>query len=82
MAHDCRHLLGDLSAYLDGDAVPDICAEIEQHLRDCEDCRVVVDTLRRTITLYRAQPAPQLPDDARSRLYAALNLDEFKPRPR
>ncbi|MBI5878458.1 MAG: zf-HC2 domain-containing protein [Chloroflexi bacterium] len=82
MAHDCRHLLGDLSAYLDGDAAPVVCAEIERHLRDCADCRVVIDTLRKTVTLYRTQPASRLPDDARDRLYAALNLNEYKPRSR
>lgn len=75
--HDCGHLLGELSAYLDGDATPEICAEIERHLRDCEDCRVVVDTLRKTVSLYRGQPELHLSEAARSRLYAALELEPY-----
>lgn len=75
--HDCGHLLGELSAYLDGEAGPQICSEIERHLRDCEDCRVVVDTLRETVSLYHAQPELRLSDDARSRLYAALDLAPY-----
>ncbi len=75
--HDCRHLLGDLSDYLDGEASDAVCAEIERQLANCTDCRVVVDTLRKTVTLYRTQPKPLLSTDARDRLYRALNLEEF-----
>jgi len=80
MAHDCKHLLGELSAYIDGDAAPQICAEIERHLANCADCRVVVDTLRKTVELYRVQPAVRLTGEARNRLFAALRLDDFRPR--
>ena len=37
----CAHLLADLSDYLDGEAAAEVCAAIERHLADCEDCRVV-----------------------------------------
>jgi anti-sigma factor RsiW len=77
LTHDCGHLLGELSAYLDGDAGPEICAEIERHLRDCADCRVVVDTLRKTVSLYHTQPPLHLSDAARGRLYAALDLEPY-----
>jgi anti-sigma factor RsiW len=77
MAHDeCRHLLGELSAYLDGEAAEAVCAELERHLADRADCRVVVDTLRKTVLLYRTAPQPGLPEAARERLYKALDLPE------
>jgi anti-sigma factor RsiW len=72
--HECRHLLGELSEYLDGEASAEFCAEIERHLADCEDCRIVVDTLRKTVLLYRDLPQPGLPAGARERLYRALDL--------
>jgi predicted anti-sigma-YlaC factor YlaD len=75
--HDCRHLLGDLSDYLDGQASIQLCAEIERHLDDCANCRVVIDTLRRTVKLYRDLPGPALPHGARERLYHALDLGQF-----
>jgi len=78
MGHDeCRHLLEDLSPYLDGEASEAVCAEIEQHLIDCEDCRVMIDTLRKTVYLYRNLPQPEMPDQVRERLYKKLDLTEF-----
>jgi anti-sigma factor RsiW len=73
----CRHLLGDLSDYIDGDVSDEMCAEIERHLAECADCRAVVDTLRKTVLLYRELPQPDLPSDARQRLYKSLDLTEF-----
>jgi anti-sigma factor RsiW len=75
--HDCRHLLGDLSDYVDGQASAALCAEIERHLADCTNCRVVIDTLRQTVKLYRGLPGPALPPGARERLYHSLDLGQF-----
>jgi len=71
----CHHLLGDLSNYLDGDASAEVCAEIERHLQDCENCKVVIDTLNKTISLYHELPQPELSDQAKKRLVRALDLD-------
>lgn len=76
--HECKHLLGSLSEYIDGDLAVNLCDEIELHLVECEDCRVVVDTLRKTVYLYREASEPaEIPEDVRRRLYHCLNLDEF-----
>ena len=75
--HDCRHLLGALSDYVDGEASPALCAEIETHMAGCDDCRVVVDTLHKTIDLYRTLPQPELPTGLRERLYASLDLQAY-----
>lgn len=78
MTHNnCRDLLGALSDYLDGEASARICAEITQHMATCERCRIVVDTLRRTVTLYHLLPQPDLPEQARERLYKILNLSDY-----
>ncbi|MFO7632750.1 MAG: zf-HC2 domain-containing protein [Caldilinea sp.] len=71
---DCKHLLADLSDYLDGEAAAEVCAEIERHLADCADCRAVVDTLRKTVYLYRTLPQPSFSDEARAHLITALSL--------
>ncbi len=70
----CRQLLGSLAAYLDGEASEALCVEIEHHLEDCENCRVVVNTLRKTVELVRDLPQPDLPEGARERLYKSLDL--------
>lgn len=75
--HDCQHLLGELSFYLDGETSAEVCAEIERHLTGCENCRAVVDTLRKTISLYHTLPQPRLPEGARERLYRTLRLEDY-----
>ena len=73
----CPDLIHELSDYIDGLADPTICAEIERHLQDCQDCKVMVDTLRKTITLYRErEQEASLPTDVRKRLYHVLDLSE------
>ena len=75
---NCRHLLSSLSDYVDGIAEQEICAEIERHLPGCDNCRIVVDSLRKTIYLYRVTNASStLPEDVRARLFHKLDLDEF-----
>lgn len=70
----CHDLLHDLSAYLDGEAEQRVCAEIERHMQDCANCRAVVNTLDRTVRIYRDLPDPELPADIGSRLLRILQL--------
>jgi anti-sigma factor RsiW len=75
---NCRELLGSLSAYVDGELDNELCSVLEQHLEDCEDCRIVVDTLRKTVYLYHATaPAENLPSDIRERFFKSLNIDNY-----
>ncbi len=75
MALRCKGNLETLSNYLDGEVPPAICAEIERHMTECGDCRIVVDTLRKTVSLYRNYGHANVPADAKARLYAVLNLE-------
>ena len=75
----CDQLLGMLSDYLDGQMQEEVRREIEAHMADCHNCRVVVDTTRKTITLVHAcndEPLP-IPEDVRKRLYNRLDLDDY-----
>lgn len=74
---DCDALLSSLSAYIDGDLAPELCREIEKHLEGCENCRVVLNTTRRTIDLVREEQSQPLPDDVRDRLFKRLSLEGY-----
>ena len=75
---ECRYLLDSLSDYIDGSLSSELCDEIERHMTNCEDCRIVVDSIRKTIYLYHETAVPQkVPDDVRARLYQRLDLEEF-----
>ena len=82
--HNCESLLGSLSEYIDGGLSPELCQEIEKHLEGCENCRIVLNTTRRTIDLVHAPvEKADLPEDVRERLFKRLNLDDYlKPKPK
>ena len=71
----CHELLEQLSDYIDGELEAALCAELESHLGECSNCRVMVDTVRRTITLYHDQTPAELPTDVEDRLFRILNLE-------
>ena len=73
--HRCHELLAGICEYVDGTADPKLCEEIERHLKDCENCRIVVDTLGKTVSLYRMLPEQEVPDDVNDRLLHVLKLD-------
>lgn len=74
---NCKSLLGSLSDYVDGTAQEDLCRELERHLADCDNCRIVVDTLKKTVSLYQSNADTDLPVAVRERLFKRLNLDEY-----
>jgi predicted anti-sigma-YlaC factor YlaD len=77
MEHDesmCRELVAQFSEYIDGELEAALCAQLETHLAECPNCRVMFDTVRKTITLYRSLGTPELPSDVQHRLYRVLRV--------
>ena len=68
----CGELLALLNEYVDGDVTPGVCRKLESHLAKCDPCRVVVDNVRKTITLYRNDKPCDLPVKFRKSLRAML----------
>ena len=75
--HDCRRFLASLSDYVDGVLDEALCREIEAHMAGCEDCRIVINTLAKTVELYQTSPAPALPQDIQRRQFTSLDLEKF-----
>lgn len=73
----CQDLLRNLNSYIDGELEKALCQELEQHLQDCHDCRVVWDSIRKTIELYRLDEDETLPEDVRRRLITRLELVDY-----
>jgi anti-sigma factor (TIGR02949 family) len=75
---NCRQLLGSLSEYVDGELDDELCSVLEQHLEGCENCRIVVDTLRKTVYLYHESAQDEtIPTDIRARLYKSLKIEDY-----
>jgi anti-sigma factor (TIGR02949 family) len=74
----CKDLLGNLSDYIDGELSDDLCQELQRHMAGCENCRVVFDTMTKTIYLYKVNvQETEVPADVRGRLFETLHLDDL-----
>ena len=47
----CAEFLAEFGDYLDGIANPELRARLEEHLRECKTCRVIVDSTQKTIKI-------------------------------
>lgn len=68
MAKKCEEYIGGLADYIDGEIDPDLCAEIERHIGQCRNCRIMVDTMRQTVKLCRDGKQEPLPAELEGRL--------------
>jgi predicted anti-sigma-YlaC factor YlaD len=75
---NCRKLLGSLSDYVDGELSEELCSVIDTHMKDCEDCRIVVNTLRKTVDIYHMTSEDEnLPGDIKERLFKTLDIEAY-----
>jgi len=79
---DCRTILANISAYLDGELETTACVAIEQHCRRCTSCAALVSGLRETVGLCRDAASATLPEAvrqrARERVRALLDRESRK----
>ncbi len=47
----CAEFLAEFGDYLEGIANPELRAYLEEHLRECKTCQVIVDSTRKTIKI-------------------------------
>lgn len=75
----CDKIQDNLSAYIDGEAGPQLTAEVDQHLRECGQCRAMLEQLRKVSSLLNTMPqhtAPStLAEDVQSRLERQMLMD-------
>jgi anti-sigma factor RsiW len=70
----CEELLQLLNEYVDGtlDMSAENCRQFAEHLAGCNPCQVVVDNIRKTIQLYKADEPYPLPEAFQSQLNTLL----------
>ena len=68
----CQEVLDQLSDYLDDEARAELVEQVDVHLHECEHCQVEVDTLRRTIMIFRCEERVVLPVRLEGKLRMAL----------
>jgi anti-sigma factor RsiW len=72
MGKKCQDFIKDLSDYIDGELDSELCDAIEKHIGECENCRIMVDTLDQTVKLCREGKQEVLPEELENKLNNAL----------
>lgn len=68
----CKEFLAILDDVIDESIAAETRAEIEVHLRKCGHCEVVLDTMRKTIEIYRCHEIYEVPAEVSERLHGAI----------
>lgn len=59
----CAEFLSEFGDYLDGCASPEVKLCIEEHLRECKSCQVIIDSTAKTIRIVTESDSFALPAD-------------------
>ena len=74
----CDKITECLSDYIDGELPEELVAQLEEHIQSCDNCRIVLDTTRKTISLYHQHCQDQhAPEESVERLHKILDISEF-----
>lgn len=69
----CDRVLQELSNYIDQDVDPALRREIEEHLRGCHRCSVLVDSTRKMLYVVGDERVLEIPIGFSERLHSFLS---------
>jgi len=68
----CEDVLREVSNFIDAEVTEELRRQIEEHLRGCHNCTVLVSTTRKTVSLLSSSRILELPSDVSQRLMQRL----------
>ena len=77
---NCKGVIRELNSYLDGELSAAIRQDLEQHLDDCTDCKLIVNQTKLSIDIVCDCGPVELPTEVRTRLHEALRRKMGGPR--
>ncbi len=69
---NCEGVIHELSNFIDGELDAAMRLELERHLSDCEDCRLVIVQTKKTIEIFCGCEEVEFPADVRTQLHEAI----------
>ena len=70
----CKDVALHICENLDEDINSPRCRQIRKHLSKCPNCTAYLDSLKKTVALYKRARNPRLAGKTRLRLHAVLKL--------
>lgn len=74
----CSEVYDHLCDNLDEQLNSESCRQIKAHIAECENCTALLDSLKKTVYLYRHYPTPKLPKKVKKELFAVIRFDKSK----
>lgn len=68
----CKQFLQELNDFLDPNVDAVMKAHLDKHLSQCPNCFVLVDTIMKTLQVYKGMEPQSIPEDVETRLLIAL----------
>ena len=74
----CANIYEDLCDNLDVKLNSATCKRIRRHIETCENCSALLDSLKKTITLYKTYPTSTPPKNLSRELFAVIAQEKKK----
>ncbi len=74
----CTTVFRHICENLDADLNSPQCRAIKAHIDDCPNCVAYLDSLKKTVSLYRVYPVPNTPAAVHRKLMAKIALSSRK----
>ena len=71
----CEDLINELGNYLDDDLTAELRRDLEEHLGDCEPCKVVADSARMTVKIVTGCRSFELPPKLSAKIMAKIKRE-------
>ncbi|MEO8168285.1 MAG: hypothetical protein ABI623_08560 [bacterium] len=78
----CKEAYLSICDNLDADPNSAKCRRVLKHLETCPDCTALLDSVKKTVALYKSAPSPRVPSAAHKRLIKTINIAWPSPRRR
>jgi RNA polymerase sigma-70 factor (ECF subfamily) len=75
----CRHVTRQISAYIDGQLTPELRTKIDEHLRLCDRCSIVLDTTRKLLYVAGDERVFEVPFECRVNWEQIIGMEDFRP---
>lgn len=76
----CRHVTRQISAYIDGQLTSDLRTKIDEHLRLCDRCSIVLDTTRKLLYVAGDERVFELPFECKLDWEQIAGVDSVQPK--
>jgi len=74
----CRHVTRELSNYIDDKLTPELQRQIEEHVRICHRCSILVDSMRKLLYISGDEKVLELPFDCKLKWEQIIKCGDFQ----